>query len=302
MSDILLIDGNNLAMRLFLSRAVQSNPQEIKGNYDLWRYLMFTNMVGYASKETRKIVVAVDGAHGSWRKMAFKPYKAHRKAKRDASDFDWVDFFKAYNSLMSDIAASTPIKVINIDKVEGDDVVGVIALNEDKEKFIKIITADSDYKQLLCDNVKVYDPMKNEYMECEDVGAWLIEQILTGQQKDNIYNIMTPDDWGETKETLNKRKPGFGPVAAKKVMSGDVMQWITKNKLEKHFVRNRLLIDLRRIPQPIVDVVLTEYKKPTEYNPGSVDKFFEDYGWDSLSGKLETDDNRKAHEVLSRLS
>ncbi|NCD11287.1 MAG: hypothetical protein EOL93_01940 [Epsilonproteobacteria bacterium] len=302
MADLLLIDGNNLAIRLFLSQAVQNGSKEIVGNYDLWRYLMFTNMIGYANSDTSRIVVAIDGPGGSWRKIAFKPYKANRKAKRDASEFDWSIFFKEYSNFMLSIDKHTPIKVINIERVEGDDVIGTIASKKYSfDRNIKIVTADSDYKQLIRPHVAVYDPMKGEYMECKDTEQWLREQSLMGQQKDNIYNVLTPDDWGETPETKEKRKPGFGPVACKKVFDFGFDEWLDKNNARKLYMRNRFLIDLAMIPEQIQQAIIKEYNLKKDYDIDRVNELFEIYGWTSLTEEFGPEDNAKAHNVLKRI-
>jgi len=302
MKELLLIDGNNLAMRLFLSNAVQTSPGILIRNYDLWKYLMFTNIVGNANAHTKQIVFAIDGDNGSWRKIAFHPYKANRTAKREADDFDWSEFFEVYKKLMDDMASYLPIKVIKINRIEGDDIIGAIALNENGYDQIRILSADSDMKQLIRTNIHVYDPMKGEYMSIDNVENWLVEQCLLGQKKDNIYNILTPDNWGDTGDTVNKRKPGFGPVAAEKVMSGDVFAWLKEKGLEKHYSRNRLLIDLSKIPQAIVDMILTDYAVPcSDYDPSKVNFFLEELNeWPSF--KYNSEDAQKAHAVLANLN
>lgn len=303
MKELILIDGNNLAIRLFLSNAVQAK------NYDLWRYLMFTNIIGHSSDMTKRIVVAIDGKHGSWRKIAFKPYKAHRKAKRDSSDIDWDFFFGQYSTLIKKFEEHLPVKFIDIDRIEGDDVIGVIALNEKGFDRIKIISADSDYKQLIrnsenhCCDIDIFDPIKSEYMSCPgSVEDWILEQVLTGQAKDNIYNAITPDNWGETEETSGKRKPGLGPVAAKRIIDEvGIDNWLKSNpEYAKNYNRNRLLVDWRHIPGKIKDIILDSYSvPPTQFDKNLVFKLFNSYEWGSLI--YDGEDSKKAYDLLEQL-
>lgn len=303
MSELILIDGNNLAIRLFLSNAIQAK------NYDLWRYLMFTNIIGHSSENTKRIVFAVDGKHGSWRKIVFKPYKANRKTKRDASDIDWDYFFGQYKNLIKNLEEHTPIKFIEIDRIEGDDIIGTIALNEKDFDVIKIITADSDYKQLIRRKheydciIDVFDPIHDEYMAVDSVDKWLAEQILTGQAKDNIYNAITPDDWGETEETMGKRKPGLGPVAANRIINEiGIDQWLVNNpQYEKNIKRNRVLIDFKHIPEKIREYILSSYSiPPTDFDKNLTFKLFNMYEWGSFIFNAE--EQQKVYSVFERLT
>ena len=53
-----------------------------------------------------------------------------------------------------------------------------------------IVTSDKDYVQLMqYDNVRLFDPVKREFIEEEDPKRQLDIKILTGDKSDNIPNV-----------------------------------------------------------------------------------------------------------------
>ena len=149
-----------------------------------------------------------------------------------------------------------------------------------------IISNDEDYLQLSSDRVWLYNPSKKDYIKCEDTKKFLLEKIMLGQKKDDIFNIITPDDWGKTEETEGKRKPGFGPAAFKKVMKEGLDVWMEKkqvNKLygeidvKKHYKRNQILIDFDKIPTTIINRILDQYNDYYFPPPSNMFQFFKKY-------------------------
>lgn len=99
-----------------------------------------------------------------------------------------------------------------------------------------------------------------------------------GQSKDDIFNVKTPNDWGHTKESEGKRKPGFGPKSVEKVMKGDYKEWLKENKLEENFHRNKVLMDFRYIPKTLKSRVLKVYDEYIFPPPGNIYQFFKKHG------------------------
>ncbi|MGE9293458.1 MAG: hypothetical protein ACQKBW_07590, partial [Puniceicoccales bacterium] len=249
-------DMNNLAMRTFYINQ-QNDP-----SYDFWKYLMFEHVLNFVvdvsdQEDISEVVLAVD-AGNYWRKDIYAPYKADRKKHRDDS-IDWDEVFAVYKEFQRTIKKYLPWKVISVPKCEADDVIATLVRDTDERCVVH--SGDSDYVQLLVDNVQVFSPSKGwlafpltlklngkEYLFA-DKDEYCKYAVLCGQGgKDNVYNVRTPTDW-EPSET-KKRKPPFGPAKAMKLIrENSVEEWLLKEGVRENYVRNQDLILFDRIPE-----------------------------------------------------
>ena len=287
----ILFDFNNLLFRNFFIKDIGANTTN--PDYMLWRYHVYNSIYQslWKVKKVKEVILAVDDKN-SWRKSYFPRYKESRKKQRDKTDVDWKALYNEINKLVADMRHYMPFKVIKIMSAEADDVIAVLCKNL-KNKCI-IISNDEDYKQLNSNRVKIYHPSKKEYLPYTNPENFVLEKIMIGQKKDDIFNIITPDDWGQTKETEGKRKPGFGPVAYEKVVNGvGIKEWLKtpyKNKLygkvdlEKNFKRNRILMDFNKIPNTILNRILNAYENCNFPPPSNIYQFFKIY---NMRGFLE---------------
>lgn len=280
---VVLFDFNNLVFRNFFIKEV--NPNSEMPDFMLWRYNIFNSIYQSLWKEKNvvEVVIAVDDKN-SWRKSYFPRYKESRKKQRDKSDVNWELMFKNVDKLVSDLKHYMPFKVVKIRSAEADDVIAIIAKNI--EETAVIISNDEDYLQLSSDRVLLYNPGKKKYVTCDDTSKFLVEKIMLGQKKDDIFNIITPDDWGKTKETKDKRKPGFGPATLKKVFAEGLDGWMEKKQInkiygeidvKKHYKRNQILIDFNKIPRTIINRVLDQYENYYFPPPSNMFQFFKKY-------------------------
>ena len=229
----ILFDFNNLVFRNFFIKDVNSNTSN--PDYMLWRYNVYNSIYQslWKIKNVKEVVIAIDDRN-SWRKSYFSRYKESRKKNRDKkTDVNWPAFFDEIKKLTADLKHYMPFKIIKIRSAEADDVIGVICKNARNDCVV--ISNDEDYKQLCSKNIFIYDPSKKDYMICSDPQKFILEKTFTGQAKDDIFNIITPDDWGKTKETEGKRKPGFGPVAFQKVLDAGWKEWLEKKHINKTY-------------------------------------------------------------------
>jgi len=179
--------------------------------------------------------------------------------------------------------------------------------------------------------VLIFDPLKRQYRECENTERFLEERFLMGQKKDNIFNCLTPSTWDKMSERKGSRKPAFGATAAEKALAGAhrllcpthdpknrrelVSEFMDKKAAVKikrdketgkmvkpnfyrgwrHRVRrNRRLIDLRQIPQPLVDAVLAQDAAYAVPGPEMLEAYFAAYNWPSIIPQLQTIQQRYA--------
>jgi len=287
---VILFDFNNLAFRNFFVKDI--NAHTVNPDYMLWRYNIFNSIYQslWKHQNVSEMIVAVDDKN-SWRKAYFRRYKESRKKQRDKSDINWQELFKELANLVSDLKHYMPFKVLKIKSAEADDVIAVLSqvLRDD----CVIISNDEDYLQLCSERVKIYNSGKKEYTHCKDPSGFIHKKVYMGQKKDDIFNIITPSDWGETPETQGKRKPGFGEVAYSKVVKEGTDKWLEKKHTNKSYgeidvkgnlKRNKILMDFNYIPQTVQRRIVDAYNNYTFPPPSNIYQFFKKY---NMRGFLE---------------
>jgi hypothetical protein len=165
-----------------------------------------------------------------------------------------------------------PFKVLKVRAAEGDDIIGVIAMSYQGKMIIS--SNDEDYLQCSSDRIKLWNPSKRKFVKCDSPREFLIMKCLMGQPKDDIFNVKTPKDWGQTAETMGKRKPGLGEVSARKIVDYGVTKWLTENDVLHRFKRNKNLIDFRKIPNTIQNRIRTQYENYNFPPPENMLPFF----------------------------
>lgn len=300
----ILVDLNNLSFRtLFVKEVGVNTPAP---NYAFWRYLVFDSIYHLIIKirEANEVILAVDDKN-SWRRSYFPRYKESRKLKRDKSDIDWESVFKEMHLFVRELKHYMPFKVLKVPSAEADDIIGV--LTEVLEKQCVVSSNDEDYLQLCSQKVKVWNPSRKEFSECPDTDEFLTKKCLTGQPKDDIFNVITPNDWGITPLTKGKRKPGFGEKSAEKVLKEGLDDWLKNKKTYKkfdvkvnpkeNFRRNRVLIDFKMIPETMRMRILKAYDLSSLLPPvDNMYKFFKKYG---MTGFI--DEYSKVENIMLRL-
>lgn len=223
---------------------------------------MFLNIIRSVRKKFKdqygEIVICADGKN-SWRKSLFPYYKANRKKVRDASELNWEELFSIMNDIRTELKETFPYKVIHLEHVEADDIIGTICHEYGKimnvgEKFV-IYSSDKDYIQLQTyGNVDQYDPVRKKWIRHSNPDHYLSEHILKGDVGDGIPNVLSADN----SLVINERQK---PMTSKRLIAlsdVDNMDEITKAR----YYRNKMLIDLKETPQNYKDAILEEYAKP----------------------------------------
>ena len=282
---VLLIDLNNLLFRTLYVREVYIQA-EIP-DFKLWRFLVFDSIYSCIKKfNSVEVILAVDDKV-SWRRSYFQRYKENRKKSRDKSDVDFGVVFSVINKFISELRHSMPFKIIKVRSAEADDVIGTLAFELNN---CIISSNDEDFLQLV--NVsKLWNPSRQEFSEfpinlnkkdnpvmCNSPEEFLQYKILMGQSKDDIFNILTPRNWGKTEKTEGKRKPPMGPKTAQKIINETGFdEWIKSRGLEDRQHRNSVLIDFNKIPDTIRNRVISAYNNCTFPPPDNIYKFFKDF-------------------------
>ena len=144
---------------------------------DTWTKLGFALHLMFmsANKVARDIgadhvVFALEGR--SWRKDAYKPYKANRAVARGKMTETEADedkmFWETYDMLTQYLLTKTNCSVLRCATAEADDIIARwIALHPADEHVI--VSSDSDFVQLVAPNVKLYNGITDHLFAVDGV-------------------------------------------------------------------------------------------------------------------------------------
>lgn len=262
----LIFDLNHVAYRCLF--AAKKDILDVGWLY--FKHTMFNNIFAACKKfEATKVILAVDSKE-SWRRKIYPEYKQTRKENRETShdDINWNDFFNAFQEFVEDVKKYFPIYVLQIKYMEADDIAAIITKEFQSEEKI-IITSDSDYIQLLkYNNIKIYDPIKAQFIQSSDPEKQLKIKILMGDKGDNIKAIKpkvgekTAEKLVENPELLNELFEDATVSYTK--TDGTVVTLGEEYKL--NYKRNTALIDLSKIPsifEKVTKETIQNYNLPT---------------------------------------
>jgi 5'-3' exonuclease len=235
------------------------------------------------------VVFCLEGR--SWRKDHYEPYKKNRvvdalsqtETEREENEMFW-DTYEKFTTFLKE---KTNVSVLRHERAEADDLIArFIHLHPDSEHFI--ISSDTDYVQLINENVKQYNGVANQLITLEgyfdDKGKivkdkktkepkllgdpqWhLFMKCMRGDSSDNVFSAYpgvrekgTKNKVGLTEAYADRHKQGFN-------WNNMMLQrWVDHNEVEHRvkddYERNRVLIDLTAQPQEIKDAVDARIKE-----------------------------------------
>ena len=277
----LLIDTANTFFRARHSAFRAADPWE-KVGYALHITLSSINLV-YKKFPADHVIFALEGR--SWRKEAYKPYKANRAVAHAALTEEQQEedkmFWETYDNLTKYLSERTNCSVLRCPTAEGDDIIARwIALHPQDEHVV--ISSDTDFVQLLAENVKQYNGITDELHTIEGIfdakgkavidkktkeakkipdPQWLLfEKCMRGDSSDNVFSAYPGV---RTKGTKNKvgLLEAFEDRAKQGYSWNNMMlqRWTDPDGVEHRvlddYERNRTLIDLTAQPEEIKQVV-----------------------------------------------
>ena len=235
------------------------------------------------------VVFCLEGR--SWRKDHYEPYKKNRvvdalsqtETEREENEMFW-DTYEKFTTFLKE---KTNVSVLRHERAEADDLIArFIHLHPDSEHFI--ISSDTDYVQLINENVKQYNGVANQLITLEgyfdDKGKivkdkktkepkllgdpqWhLFMKCMRGDSSDNVFSA-----YPGVREKGSKNKVGLTEAYADRHKQGFnwnnmmLQRWVDHNEVEHRvkddYERNRVLIDLTAQPQEIKDLVDARIKE-----------------------------------------
>jgi 5'-3' exonuclease len=277
----LLVDQANLFFRARHVAFRATDPWE-KVGYALHITLSAINKVARKFSADH-VIFALEGR--SWRKDFYAPYKRNRAEARAAATAkeqeEDVLFWETYDAFTQYLINGTNCSVIRCATAEADDVIARwIALHP--QDHHTIVSSDSDFVQLLAENVDQYNGISNELLtlrgvfddrdrpimdkktkQPKQVGdpAWLLfEKCMRGDVSDNVFSAFpgvrvkgTKNRVGLQEAWADKDRKGFNwnnLMLQRWTDHADV-----EHKVGVDYERNRQLIDLTAQPQEVKDIV-----------------------------------------------
>lgn len=192
---VAIIDGNNLAYKLYATFK-ESKGGLLHSSAGIPTTVIYglVRMLGALAKKSKfdQCIVCWDVGGGSaYRKSIYPEYKANRKEKK----IDLTDYYAEVES------AREYLKEFGFNQgivkgVEADDVIGWLAVTlRDRGHTAIIVSDDKDFYQLCGRRLKIYRPIKDDWMTSSDVcdefglkrcSDFARMRALTGDPKDNI--------------------------------------------------------------------------------------------------------------------
>jgi hypothetical protein len=271
------MDLNNIVFSV-VGIQLKKDPNVNKKFENFVRFMTLNCIRSWKSKfpEYGELVLCDDCEGDSWRKKAFKQYKAARKIKRKASKIDWDKVFQVTNGIKEEIKTNFPYRYVKVSGAEADDVIAVIAQNQHKhKKEVLIISGDKDFKQIHSKYIKQYSPVQKQWIECEDPKQYLAEHILSGDIADGIPNFLSDDD---TFIIEGKRQTPLRKKLVEEHIGGKNLT----DDMEKKYKRNQKLIDFSFIPNTIESKIIDESKRPYRGKMANVRKYLKKHDLQQL--------------------
>jgi 5'-3' exonuclease len=273
----LLIDTANMFFRARHVAFRATDPWE-KVGYALHISMAAINKV--AKKfDTDHVVFCLEGR--SWRKDYYKPYKANRSEARAAlterEQEEEKLFWDTFDDFNQYLREKTNCSVLRDGDAEADDLIARwINLHPADEHVI--ISSDSDFYQLLANNVKQFNGITDQLITVEGIfdakgkpvidkktklpkevpdPEWLLfEKCMRGDSSDNVFSAFPG-----VRKKGTKNKVGLLEAFADRSSKGYawnnmMLQRWTDHEGKEHRVlddynRNKQLIDLKQQPEEI---------------------------------------------------
>jgi hypothetical protein len=221
----------------------------------------------------------------SWRKDYYKPYKANRSEARAALNVREAEedraFWENYDQLTAFIRDKTNCTVLQHPRLEADDLIAGWIQNHPGDQHI-IVSTDSDYQQLLADNVSIYNGVNRELITINGVvndrgrpvidkktnepkavpdPAWaLFEKCMRGDSSDNVFSA-----YPGVRTRGTKSKPGLQEAFADRLNRGYnwnnlvLQRWVDHEGVEHRvlddYQRNVTLVDLSAQPVDVRQII-----------------------------------------------
>jgi 5'-3' exonuclease len=229
------------------------------------------------------VVFCLEGR--SWRKDFYKPYKANRKLDESTMTDSEIEenqmFWETYEMFTNFLREKTNVSVLREPGAEADDIIArFIKLHPNDQHYI--ISSDTDYNQLISENVFQYNGITNEFVTLqgyfkdngkpvldkktnmpkllEDPEYLLFKKCMRGDSTDNVFSA-----YPGVREKGSKNKVGLVEAYNDRHNQGFdwnnlmLQRWVDHEGVEQRvrdcYIRNKTLIDLTAQPDDVKEKV-----------------------------------------------
>ena len=187
---IYLIDGSGYMFRAYYGTMRQrlSNSKGVPTGGTLAFARMLLKVIRERAPEY--VAIAFDRPEPTFRHEIYPAYKGNR----DAAPEDLVEQIPYMHRVVEVLRIPLLVQV----GAEADDIIGTLAARAEGEDYeVVLVTADKDFAQLVSENVRIWDPMKDEEMGPAEIeakwgvppGKFVDIQALMGDSTDNIPGV-----------------------------------------------------------------------------------------------------------------
>ena len=281
-NNLILIDGSGYIFRAFYGLPSMTNENGVPVN----AVFGFTKMLLKLIDDFKPMYVAVifDVARKTFRNDLYDLYKANRSDPPE----ELIPQF----SIIREATNAIGLPVVEMEGFEADDLIATYSnIAQKTNKKVIIISSDKDLMQLVDDNTILFDPMKQYWINDEQVfekfGVYpskvIDVQSLAGDNSDNIPGV-----------------PGIGVKTAAELINqyGDLEQLLTRateikqNKRRENLIEyadqarlSRSLVTLKKdVP---VNSKIDEFKINSILELNKLIPFLKAHGFKSLLNKYE---------------
>ena len=240
MDKLLIIDGLNLLCQMFYgmpSRITGKDNKPIQGTLGFVGALIkIIKMV-----DPDYIAALFDGEHFNERSNLDANYKANRP------DFSEIPEEESPFSQLSDVYSALDflgIKHTEIDTYEADDAISSYAIKYQDELLITIVSLDSDFFQLINNNVSVLRYRGDRTIICDE--NYIRERFSISPRQYPDFKSLT----GDTSDNIKGAEKIGVKTAAKLLNTFGTLENILNhyNEIEKPSIKASILRNLERLP------------------------------------------------------
>ena len=187
MKNIMIIDGNNIAMRNHHKLPDLKNQS---GEPTGAIYGFFNTLLLLDKKFTPdEFIICWDGGRAAWRKELYPEYKANRIVSENADLF-----YRQLESIRRMCDMLNNVKTLHVIGYEADDLIACQVFGMKDYNNIKVYSSDEDFVQLIDFSVSVINPKNDEPTEvlkkydCSP-RHYLYAKCMAGDSSDNIFGF-----------------------------------------------------------------------------------------------------------------
>lgn len=261
--ELFLVDGSG-----YIFRAYFALPQNLTNpaGQPVGAVLGFTNMMMKLLNDLKAPYIAVifDAAKKNFRYDIYDDYKANR----EEAPADLIPQFPLFRKA----AEAFGVPALEVEGYEADDLIAAYArIAREQGRKVTIVGTDKDLMQLVNDDVRLFDPIKNKYLGADDVfekfgvtpDKVVDVQALSGDSVDNVPGIpgigiktaaQLINDYGSLENLLDK---------APEIKQPKRREALIENRAKAELSKKLVTLDaFAPVPLKLEDLKAHDYKQP----------------------------------------